>query len=87
MIARQAVHRAGVVDQLVRGVVRLAARAVRAFVRAAIQVAAGLQSTPQVERDRLVLGLGRANEAVVLDVEALPQRFEGGGELVGVLLR
>ena len=66
------VDRAVAVDELVLGVVRLARHAVEAFVRAELDVAAVVDRLQELLHRGVVARLGRADEVVVGDVEAVP---------------
>jgi hypothetical protein len=75
------------VDELLLGVEALAARAVQAAVAAEVDVA----GVVDLLEDRLhgphVIGVGRADEAVVGEVRLLPRAAEDPADLVGVRLR
>src|SRR5215470_3747117 len=75
------------VHQLVGLVVRLAARAVGARVRAAVEITALLQAAPQLERGTPMLVRGRSDELVVRDVKSMPERLESVRDAVDVALR
>jgi hypothetical protein len=75
------------VDQLGLRVVRLARDAVRAFVGVEFDVAV-LFDLREQRLDRGVMArLGRADEVVVRDAEAVPRLPKAGGVAVGLLLR
>ena len=74
-------------QQLVVGVVLLAADAVLAAVHVELDVAGVVAALQQLDHGDLVARLGGADEVVVGDVEPLPGVGELRGDLVGELLR
>ena len=74
-------------QQLVVGVVRLAAHAVLAAVVVELDVAGVVAALQQLGDRGVVARFGGADEVVVGDVEAAPRRGEARGDPVGELLR
>ncbi len=74
-------------QQLVVGVVGLAAHAVLATVVVELDVTGVVAALQELLDGGAVARLGRADEVVVGDVERLPGRGETGGDAVGELLR
>ena len=75
------------VDELLLAVELLAGRAVEAGVGALEEVAAVAQALDEPLHERLVLGVGRADEEVVVGVQAARQLAEALGDRVGPRLR
>ena len=67
--------------ELLLGVERLAADAVPALVLAEVDVAVRRDLLPELLHERLVVGIGGADEAVVVDVELRPRLAEARADL------
>ena len=81
-----AVLGAAAVDQVLLGVERLAGRAVEARVGALVEVAALAHALDEALHERLVLGIGRADEEVVRRLDAAGELAEALGDRIGPLL-
>ena len=74
------------VDEVVLGVIELAAVAVETFVEAELDVAVVVDGLEELLHGLVVARLGRADEVVVRDVEHLPRLAERGAGLIHELL-
>ena len=86
-IGHGAVLGAAAVDEVVLVVERLAGRAVEARVGALVEVAALAHALHEALHERLVLGIGRADEEVVRRLDLAGELAEALGDRIGPLLR